>query len=268
MIFNAYAEQQDGVPQLQIVSCGHIFAKPGRQINRPKGRSDWLLFYVAKESETFFFQERVVAQAGSFVLFSPGEKQHHIYEGDKTAEFYYVHFRCEELPKGLSLHTSQVYQLPLHQSICADFEAILDELMKKQPCYEPLCAYKLLQILTQLQRGVLQSADGTDGSSKDIVRVIHHMNLHYNSDMKLDDYAQMCCMSKYHFLRLFEQATGNTPLKYRNTLRLMHAAELLQQEDDMSVEQIGTIVGYTSAAYFSFAFKKKYGVSPKEYRNR
>lgn len=117
MIYNAYAEQNQQVSGIQLVSCGHIFAKQGREINRPYGREDWLLFYIAKENETFYMKHKVVAFAGSFILFAPGEKQHHIYEGNKTAEFYYIHFKCKALPPEISLSTSKVYDSPFNRQI-------------------------------------------------------------------------------------------------------------------------------------------------------
>ena len=55
MIFNVYARESEKVNGINLVSCGHIFAKSGREIYRPNGRDDWLLFYIAKESETFYF---------------------------------------------------------------------------------------------------------------------------------------------------------------------------------------------------------------------
>ena len=103
MIFNTYSEQREEVCGITFVSCGHIFAKTGREIYRPKGRVDWLLFYVAKEMETFYLDKKVTIPAGSFILYGPDEKQHHVYEGSKTAEFYYIHFKCDTLPRGTLL---------------------------------------------------------------------------------------------------------------------------------------------------------------------
>ena len=79
MIYNAYAEQNEQTSGITLVSCGPIFAKPDREIKRPKGRNDWLLFYVAKGTETFYLETTVTANAGSFIIFAPNEKQHHIY---------------------------------------------------------------------------------------------------------------------------------------------------------------------------------------------
>ena len=267
MIFNTYAEQKEQICGIRLVSCGHIFAKPGREIFRPKGRKDWLLFYVAKEHETFYLPEKKIANAGSFILFAPGEAQHHVYEGSRTAEFYYVHFQCEHLPENLSLQTSQIYELPFRQQVCAAFEEILEEILQKKPCYEKLCIYKLLHLFTTLERDIVRCGDPSRESFERIALVVQHMNRFYNEDLALADYAAMCNMSKYHFLRTFEEITGSSPLRYRNNIRLEHAAELLLEEP-LSAEEIGRMVGYSSASYFSSAFKQKFGLSPQAYRKQ
>ena len=83
----------------------------------------------------------------------------------------------------------------------------------------------------------------------------------------LDEYAEMCTMSKYHFIRTFEKTVGATPLEYRNSIRMEHAAELLSEEK-LSIDEISRMTGFTSQSYFSSAFKKRYGISPKQYRKK
>lgn len=263
MIFNAYAEQKDQIAGITLVSCGHIFAKKGREIKRPDGRNDWLLFYVAKESETFYLENTVKADAGSFIIFAPNEKQHHIYKGNKTGEFYFVHFKCDNLP--VSLETSRIYSLPFRSHVCDTFEEIIEETLNKQPFYEKLCISKLLQLLTLFERDTTKLNTPTKENFNRIAKVIQHMNRYYNSDFNLEDYAKMCNMSKYHFSRVFSATIGKTPLEYRNNIRLEHAADLLLDKL-YTVEEISNMVGYSSAVYFSTAFKQKYNLSPKQYQ--
>ena len=267
MIYNAYAEQNEQVSGIRLVSCGHIFAKHGREINRPCGREDWLLFYIAKESETFYIKNKVTAFAGSFVLFAPGEKQHHLYEGNKTAEFYYVHFQCEALPSEITLSTSTVYNTRFNRQISDLFDDIIEETLRKQPFYEKLCIYKMLYLLTLLERGVLCESYPNKENFERIAHVVQHMNRHCDHHLSLEDYANMCAMSKYHFVREFEKIVGFPPIEYRNNIRLQHAADLLSEER-LTVSQISSLVGYSSPSYFSSAFKQKYRLSPKQYRNK
>ncbi len=263
MNFNAYADGKENLNGVTLVSAGHIFAKPKRQIFRPNGRDDWLLFYIAKESETFFLDKTQVGKQGSFIIFAPGQKQHHIYGGDKTAEFYYVHFECESLDT--SLLTLTLYDLPLSRRICDTFEEIIEETLHKRPLYEKVCLSKFFNILYTLERDILCDTHPDKENFERIAKAISHMNKFYDSDFSLDDYAKICNMSKFHFIRVFEKIAGTSPLEYKNNIRMQHALELLL-EKRLSVEEISQKVGFSSASYFSQSFKKKYILSPKQYQ--
>lgn len=265
MIYNAYADKTDEKSEIRIISCGHVFAKQGREINRPKGRKDWLLFYIVSGSETFYLKKTETGREGSFILFAPSEKQHHVYLENKTAEFYYVHFECEKLPDDISFDTSVLYHTRLNRYVCDAFADILDETIGKRPLYHTLCVYKFFHLLTLLKREILQINHPDRENFDRVALVVQDMNKSFNSDRTLEDYAAMCAMSKYHFLRTFEKIVGCTPIEYRNNIRLQHAVDLLVEEK-LSIEEISGIVGYSSASYFSSAFKKKYGLSPNTYK--
>jgi AraC-like DNA-binding protein len=48
----------------------------------------------------------------------------------------------------------------------------------------------------------------------------------------------------------------------------MNQALLLLQNSDFNIQAVASQVGYKNAGHFAGIFKKNYGVSPKEYRNR
>ncbi len=265
MIFNAYADGKESLKSTTLVSAGHIFAKPEREIYRPKGRQDWLLFYIAKESETFFLEKTTVGTEGSFIIYAPGEMQHHIYTGDKTAEFYYIHFTCDKLDTSLS--SSCLYNLPLSRQVCDMFEEIIEEMLHKKPLYEKVCLTKLFGILYSLERAVMYDAHNGKENFERIAKAVSHMNKFYNSGFSLDDYARICNMSKFHFIRVFEKIVGTSPLEYKNNIRMQHARELLL-EAKLSIEEISEKTGFSSASYFSQSFKKCFSMSPKEYRQK
>ena len=266
MIFNSYAEKKETLSGIKLVSCGQIFAEPKREINRPNGRDDWLLFYVSKGSETFFIDKDVTADEGSFIIFAPGEKQHHVYNGNATAEFYYVHFQCDTLPEGIILETSRVYSLSYRKQFASIFEEIIEETLSKRPHYENLCISLLLYILSSIQREATETDSASNKEWHGIARAIQHMNRFCDQNLQLKDYASMCHMSKYHFLRIFKSVTGTTPLEYRGRVRIDHAKELLKNSN-FSVSEISESLGYSSLAYFSATFKKATGISPTEFCN-
>ncbi|MBT0570231.1 helix-turn-helix transcriptional regulator [Curvibacter sp. CHRR-16] len=65
----------------------------------------------------------------------------------------------------------------------------------------------------------------------------------------------------------FRAVYGMTIFDYLREQRLQRAAHALQH-DGISVAQAADIAGYSSQANFSTAFRRRYGVSPKHYRNQ
>ena len=265
MIFNAYMGESTGVMDVRVKSCGHIFAQNGRAISRPRGRDDWLLFYVAKGCEQFLLDRERLATEGAFVLFAPGERQEHLCVSEKTSEFYYVHFT---LPEGRTLShlpTSAVHPGPPSARVRDLFEELLSEIRMKRPGVELITTGLLLSILGTLERNV-SSGDPQRRESLDrIAAVLERISRDFAAPDTLDDLAASCNMSKFHFLRVFRSVTGASPVEYRNGVRIEHAKELLLDTND-PVSEIGLRVGYASPSYFCDAFKSRVGQSPRAYR--
>lgn len=262
MIFNSYAQGGNALAGVRLVSCGHIFAKEGREILRPQGREDFLLFYIAKGEETFYLDKPRVAGAGSFVFFKPHEKQHHATRSG-AAEFYYVHFSADALPEGITLESAKIHETQI-SSAPQLFEQIIDETFEKKPQYEILCLSLLFSLFALIQRENARTEARVDKDHGHIARAIQYIGRSFSEDLSLADYAAMCMMSKYHFLRTFKRVTGQTPFEYRTRIRIENAKQMLES-GDLSVAEIGEKIGFSSPAHFSTVFKKLVGVSPKNY---
>lgn len=265
MNFSAYQNTNNGIAGVSIVSSGHIFAQKGRKIDRPNGRSDYLLFYVAKGKELFFLENEMVADEGSFIFFRPFEKQEHIYLENITGEFYYVHFNAPDDFDLFGFESSVVYASKPSVKVRDIFEEIISELQTKQPAYEMICVSKLFNIISLLIRKTEKESAPQGRYFDKISFVIQNMNKEYQNNYTLDEYAKMCNMSKFHFLRIFKDITGTSPLEYRNKIRLDHARELLE-DTNIPINEISRAVGYSANTYFCDAFKAKIGVSPSQYR--
>jgi AraC-like DNA-binding protein len=265
MIYNAYQDTDKNLFGLAVVSGGHIFAEQGRTISRPCGRDDFLLFYVAKGSEHILLDEEVELCEGGFVIFRPHEKQIHVQRSARTSEFYFVHFRAPEDFDLLGFDSSVAYFAEVSTRVISLFEEIKSELQAKQPHYEELCVVKLLNILLHLKRKCERSTSPFKQHMDEISMAVQLMNKEYEKSYSLENYAELCRMSKYHFLRVFKSVVGCSPIEYRNRIRLEHAKELLC-ETNRTVGEIAVQVGYASGVYFCNAFKARFGMSPSEYR--
>jgi AraC-like DNA-binding protein len=75
------------------------------------------------------------------------------------------------------------------------------------------------------------------------------VNSSYERDIGLADMAAAACMSRYHFLRLFRQVHGLTPIEFLYRKR-MQAAERLVARGDLCMQEIASSVGFGSRATF------------------
>lgn len=71
--------------------------------------------------------------------------------------------------------------------------------------------------------------------------------------------------SRYHFVRLFRRAYGETPGQYLSRRRIERAKELLRAAN-LTVTEICLLVGFTSLGTFSTRFKGQVGMTPTEFR--
>ena len=265
MLWNAYANEPGQLPAISVISAGHIFASRGRRIHRPEGRRDWLLFYVAKGSETFELQTLTVADSGSFIIFRPGEAQLHSSIEYEKSEFYYIHFNLSEDLSAFGLETNKVYRSSSGASVCEAFEEIILELQMKLKLYSVTTAAKLVSLLCTLKRNSVTSHFSTSDEQGKIAFAVQYINRNFRDPLTLSDYAKSVGMSKFHFLRKFREVTGTSPIAYRNNLRLSLAKEMLRDES-LSIGEIAEAAGYSALSCFTDAFKQDTGVSPTEYR--
>lgn len=74
-------------------------------------------------------------------------------------------------------------------------------------------------------------------------------------------------ISTAYFSTLFKKETGQSYVAYLTEVRLNKAVELLNQTD-YKTYMIAEKVGYAEPNYFSYVFKKQYGISPSKYRGK
>jgi AraC-like DNA-binding protein len=76
-----------------------------------------------------------------------------------------------------------------------------------------------------------------------------------------------CKVSTSTLSRLFKKYLNSSPVDYIISLRLKQVQRLLSISD-MSLKEIAAECGYKSQTFLSRAFKKKFGMSPSQFRNK
>ena len=84
-------------------------------------------------------------------------------------------------------------------------------------------------------------------------------------DLSLDTVCSELGVSNSYFSSLFKKETGKTFISWLTDYRMDHAADLMLETNEKSYK-IAERVGYQDANYFSYVFKKRFGMSPSKYR--
>jgi AraC-like DNA-binding protein len=87
----------------------------------------------------------------------------------------------------------------------------------------------------------------------------------YDQPLTVAAAARVAGLSPFHFQRMFKLAFGRTPMQFLQETRLRAARRLLEQTGD-EVTSICFAVGFESLGSFSWLFRKRFGVSPRAFR--
>jgi AraC family L-rhamnose operon regulatory protein RhaS len=79
--------------------------------------------------------------------------------------------------------------------------------------------------------------------------------------------ARRCGMGVTNFIKNTKQLVNITPMQYLNHCRLNEAARLLKEQSGLSITEIALRSGFASSQYFATLFRRRFGHSPRTFRN-
>ncbi|MDE6577981.1 MAG: helix-turn-helix domain-containing protein [Muribaculaceae bacterium] len=91
-------------------------------------------------------------------------------------------------------------------------------------------------------------------------------DLFSNPSFNRERIVEVSGLSRNKVIQLIDKYTGMTPGEYINKLRVEHAAMLIQEHPDWSIDAIAETSGYIRRATFYNHFSKIFGITPAQYR--
>ncbi len=101
-------------------------------------------------------------------------------------------------------------------------------------------------------------------NKKTIERAIAYIQDNLTGDLRLETVAEHVAFSPIHFHNCFKASTGMTLCEYVTDQRIKKAINLLISTD-LTLSEIAYECGFSSQSYFSYAFKKAMGMTPRQY---
>lgn len=123
--------------------------------------------------------------------------------------------------------------------------------------------------LNLLEQALLWAAaearSAADSMDSRVRQVIEHMASHLDDQLTIEQLCRVAGVSRSQLAAIFEPATGLTPMRYLEKLRLERAMQLLQMTS-RKVDSIAEEVGFCDAKHFAKRFRAVVGTTPTAYR--
>ena len=127
---------------------------------------------------------------------------------------------------------------------------------------------RLLRLRQQALAALVQRKQSTvDDLLPRLLQARQLVEARFLDDLQVADVAGAVALSEYYFARLFKAAFSETLYQFVKRLRLDEARHRLLASN-VAVTELGLQVGYSSLSSFIHAFRRRFGLSPAQYRTQ
>ncbi len=218
----------------------------------PAVRTHWLLHYVVSGCGIFRREgQEHRLSAGDIFVIPPFLETY--YEADATQPWRYI---------WVGFHSTVPLPGTFEQPIirCPGAGKIFEDMRRCEQMQAGKSAF-LASRIWELLSLILEEGKAENDY---IEKAIHCMRAEYMTDLTVAGLAERLNLDRCYFSTLFTRQVGTSPSQYLMHLRLEKAAELMRFHSQ-SPSVAAASVGYTDIYNFSKMFKKKYGISPRQY---
>lgn len=264
--------QQPLLHDLLVTRIGYVRRAAGHYIPRPDGSLDHIIHYCAEGKGWLQIRStRWVVPTGTVLLIPRGVP--HAYGADEKDPWsvYWIHLTGARATNYFDFLNITPNAPLIHLEDAADILAAFERtysLMKAVHTEENLIAASMacVGLLYGLAKGA-RSIESQSRKVKDRLNgVVEFMKQNMTNPIRLEELAQLAHMSIDRFGKVFRHHFGCTPMDYFARMRMQQACQLLTKGTDQ-IQEIARKVGYEDQYYFSRAFTKYIGMSPRQFRH-
>ncbi len=179
-------------------------------------------------------------------------------------------FRSEAILRQCGFDKNRlVLPSPPKEKLLSCFNELFDHIVQDyaSSLYRESMLLKLLSLLVETRQENTRGEDDTSlfNKNRHLDAAIEYINTHYMKPISVSDISSHVGISQGYLNQIFSQHAKMSIQQYLIDFRMYKAANLLAAKD-YSIKEISNMVGYQDQLVFSKAFKKKFDMSPRNYR--
>lgn len=160
------------------------------------------------------------------------------------------------------------YLLMNNDAVAATLNKMMQVCMSGQRNKDILADLSLQELiihLIQLQK--IAELDNAPQNHGILPQLIKYIQEHLQQKIDLKNLSELACMSGSTFYRYVKKATGLSPQELILRERIKYAKSLLS-ESNLLITEVAYDAGFEDPNYFTRAFKKTEGLTPKQYQQK
>ena len=210
----------------------------------PLGEDDIAIHFFLKPE--FFSHPSLITEDGGILRhFIAGA----VSENHSVAD--YLHFRLQDILPAKNLLENMIWSLMVEKKC-------------RQEINQATMSMLIMELLHDADK--VESHDTTQYEEQIALTAYQYLENHYTT-ATLEEFSLKVMQPTYYVSRLFKRYYQMTFTECLQLIRLCRAANCLTSSSK-SVEEIIQEIGYENSSYFHRIFKERYGLTPKQYRDK
>lgn len=239
-------------------------------------------YFLSGSSTLIIGTETIVTSPGDLIIINPYEFHSTVNFAEDAGKYHLIMMSLDFLGDnglmdinlrhrlmGQGLRFSNL--IHSNERLSGIISAVIDEKEREDEGWQIVIRALMTELFTLLLRSEVKNTDSALMPSKNIHYyevidpALQMIYKDYQKKLTIDDLADSCRISKYHFCRVFRQVTGMPAMQYLMNYRIK-IADLMLFNTQKSVAEIAWECGFTDESYFCRCYKKLQGMSPLKTR--
>lgn len=267
---NSYIVKEKELVSLSVYNVGYQKCIPSYQWG-PGIRDHYLIHYIISGKGEYHVNGEVYKlKKGDCFLVYPNTEITYFADEKEPWEYAWVGFAGSDAPMILratdfSKTLPCIYQLEKGDEVKKQLLHIYDARGNEFEHAVEMTGrlYTTLAILMQTAK----KSQIQNSAQNYVQKSIEYISSNYSYPITVEDIASYVGLSRSHLFRSFETILNMSPKEYLTDFRIKQSCYLLEHSD-LSITAIANSIGFDNSLYFSKAFHKAKGISPKEYKKQ
>jgi len=256
----------------ELLTCGYSFHMENFTVSTKSGLTSYL-FRLQTEgtSEALVNGKLQRIEAGDLLLYQPGDPYELRIEEQADGKFasgdYYLFCKGDWIDAWWRRSVKPTYsRIDLDPRLISLWRQLILEKRRMEEENRELSGYLLQALCLYVERAATETVS-LQGRPFTGTRMKRFIEAHATATFKIEDVAAHVGLSVSRAVHLFKECFDKTMMQYALEVRLASAVERMH-DSSMSLEQIALSCGFGSYPYFHRAFKQKFTISPKLFRQQ